>query len=112
MSGGEDEVSGSGEEGTEEEFARLWGGWGEELDEAAIMSSTGSRDELRDEGHDGEDDDGGEELNKAAAMILIDGGDDLDEVRGRAVGWRWLDLMDGFTMIWRSCWKLPPGAAV
>jgi hypothetical protein len=50
------------------------------------MSSTGSRDELRDEGHDGEDEDGGEELNKAAAMILIDGGDDLDEARGRARG--------------------------
>jgi hypothetical protein len=39
------------------------------------MSSTGDRDELRDE-----DEDGGEELNEA--MTSIDGGDELDEARG------------------------------
>jgi hypothetical protein len=69
---------------------------GEELDEAAAMSSIGGRDELNesgveelgDEDHDREDEDkdGGEELDEAAAMTSIGGRDELNEARGRAHG--------------------------
>jgi hypothetical protein len=63
---------------------------GEELDEAATMSSTGGKDELDesgmeelgDEDHDGEDEDGEEELDEAATLTSTDGGDELDEARG------------------------------
>jgi hypothetical protein len=47
-------------------------GGGDELNERGM-------DELRDEDHKGEDDDGGEELNEVTIMTLIDGRDDLDE---------------------------------
>jgi hypothetical protein len=45
VSSGGEEVSGGGEEGTEKEFDRRWRGRGEELNEAAVMSSTGARRE-------------------------------------------------------------------
>jgi hypothetical protein len=90
-----EEVSDGGEEGTEKEFDRRWRGRGEELNEAAVMSSTvrggneldeSDVEELGDEDHDREDKDGGEELDEVVAMTSTVDGDELNEGRGRAHG--------------------------
>jgi hypothetical protein len=52
---------------------------GDELDESGV-------EELEDKDHDGEDDDSGEELDKAVVMTSSGGGDELDKGRERAYG--------------------------
>jgi hypothetical protein len=70
VSGGEEEVSGGGEEDTSEKFDQWLGG----------------REQLGDEDYDGEDEDGGEELDEMATMTSISSRDEFDEARGRARG--------------------------